>query len=212
MATPDAVEDGEAREDEDSPIATIMAALTVALTVLAIRYRDGKLTSMTTAAAERVVEAHIEAHLVGQDEFSAADAQKAATVAARRVYGDGAGMARIASWATDIRPDTTDRAIAQRAAAHAGNVWASYQEGRADGAVASAGGSGPAAISAVGGQAVATWRRDRIDTSCTDCLALDGRSWPAEEIPQWPGDGGTACRSNCRCQLELSIVPMEVAA
>lgn len=198
------IPEGEDRDDDDSPMAELIAAVAVALTAIAIRFRNRQSIALTAEAAEELVRAHVEAHLIGQSEWAAPDAQRAAAVAVDAVYGSGGQVSRLARWEAAITSATTDRRLAAIATMQAGSTWPTYQRGRADGA--------GTAVGEAGGEVWAVWRRDRIDTSCADCIALDGQRWPASQVPQWPGDGSTKCLSNCRCQLEMIAEALPEAA
>lgn len=38
--------------------------------------------------------------------------------------------------------------------------------------------------------------------NCEDCKALHGKSWGADEDHPWPGEDGTECGGNCRCDCD----------
>jgi hypothetical protein len=191
-------EPSEERDDDDSAIAELMAELTVILAAEAILFRD---SGRGGSFAEEVALTHVgpiyhDAHVLGQSE-QVADTKSGAAVAAaqRRVYGEGGILDRLRGWQADITPTLTDDQLLGGARRFEGGAWGSYQEGRAVGAKA-------ANIEA---DVYGIWERDNIKTSCAGCKALDGKAWPVDEIPFWPGDGATECRANCRCAIRLDV-------
>jgi hypothetical protein len=46
------------------------------------------------------------------------------------------------------------------------------------------------------------WVTDPAAENCDDCIALEAEGWmPADSLDQTPGDGSTACGTNCCCHL-----------
>lgn len=46
------------------------------------------------------------------------------------------------------------------------------------------------------------WLTDPAAENCDDCVALEAEGWmPADSLDQTPGDGSTACGTNCCCHL-----------
>jgi hypothetical protein len=57
------------------------------------------------------------------------------------------------------------------------------------------------------GQEVGTWATWHLGHAehCDDCQERSGKSWPTVAIPYVPGDGNSACLSNCRCYLTYEM-------
>lgn len=73
-----------------------------------------------------------------------------------------------------------------------GGVWALDQAAQAQ-------------ASALVGQEIGRWHAVMDQNTCIDCQRLNGQEWLIADIPQFPGDGGTRCRGNCRCRLDYTV-------
>lgn len=202
-------EDGDTRDPgSHNGVLTLISAAALAISAMAIAFRDGERDGFADDAAADLSDRYVTAHELGQTEFGSGDRTAAAAFATERVYGADGQYSYLDAWQSEISdrlnegradqgpspaPDEiiSDDELAARSDLYGGGLWSGYQAGRVEGA------------KNAGEDVVARWVKDDIDTSCEDCDGLDGEEWPVDEIPFFPGDGSTACLSNCRCQLEL---------
>jgi hypothetical protein len=182
---------GLPRDDEDSPVYSLIVAAGLALTALAIAYRDGEADAFAEDASLDLYGRYVDAFLIGEGEWltDAFDTGAGHAFAQDAVFADGGEIGFLRGFEEDMA-GLSDAEIAARADMYGGAAWSAYQAGRVEGAQAS-------------GVEVATWVKDDIETSCDDCEELDGQSWPLDEIPSFPGDGSTKCLSDCRCSLKM---------
>lgn len=176
----------EEREEELALLAALMLKFKGDSEKLARALRDGTITLAAWLAGMRLLikRLHTSAALIAGEVDAAA---VTARIQEQYEYLDGFAAA-IQAGEEEEDGGLSVAAIIARAALYAGAAWATFWT----------------AVQARETEAKEVrWNLTPAE-HCDDCLELDARGWmPIEELGgQVPGDGQTACRTNCKCFLE----------
>ena len=178
--------------DLDAEVEQIIGSHKSALALLALALLAGHITraafieKATALLTSGIQQAAVAAGTPGQD--AAALAEKLLAAQQQRLDSLATALDD-ATLPTEETPGSGISVAAGRLRAGllAGAIWAGYQ-----------------AAKTIGGDddAQFAWRCKEDQASCEDCTAnADGSPYNRDDLPGYPGDGGTQCGGNCRCRV-----------
>lgn len=195
-------------EDQRPAVGLLISRFALMLTAIAIALKAGRISR--AAFIQQSVSVLGEASSLG---YNAGLAETDPAMVGQLPLPESA-MSRVAAQETYLEgfadvilagPVPTDAAIAQRANLYSGIIWPSYQQGRAAGAQ-----SRVDRMPDSGLEVWFDWEDSGDERECSDCPALaENGPYRMATMQIFPGDGNTICGGNCRCQLILSVRPIE---